>query len=280
MYGLGQGITLYKKNKNKWFKGINDILEKIYQPLGRFEKLPGKYKRGVIDIVGDVKSWSQLNRADTHGGVFAQILNIYKDNGITFGEGLEIDVDALFERLSSPDTPNMSDFFSEGGQYYNDIMYDDRLGISYTKDKGDANEQTALKYLKTLWKNDNFEIMDEGGDARDIDLGKDIIKTNKSGVEVAFQVKPFAKAEITEDGMYKVIDVGSARQYTEENVRAYVFVRGNDIILIENKDVVADEMEKSYTFGKDVVIRDPQDVLKRLTDESDLIESFIKTGKI
>jgi hypothetical protein len=279
MYGLGQGITLYKKNKDRWFKGINYILKQIYQPLGRFERLPGKYKEGVIDIVDGVKTWSPINRADTHGGVFAQILNIYAQNGITFGKGLDIDVDKMFKRLLSKESPNMYDFFSEEGQYYNDIMYKDKIGISYTKDKGDANEKTALKYLQTLWKNDKFEVMDDGGDERDINLGKDIIKTNKDGVEVGFQVKPFTNAEIV-DGMFKVNGVGSARQYKESDVRAYVFVKGSDIILIENKNVVANEMEKSYTFSKDVVLRDPQGVLKRLSDEDNMLENFINTGNI
>jgi hypothetical protein len=279
MYGLGQGITLYKKNKDRWFKGINYILGEIYRPLGRFERLPGKYKEGVIDIVDGVKTWSPINRADTHGGVFAQILNIYAQNGITFGKGLDIDVDKMFKRLLSKESPNMYDFFSEEGQYYSDIMYKDKIGISYTKDKGDANEKTALKYLQTLWKNDKFEIMDDGGDERDINLGKDIIKTNKDGVEVGFQVKPFTNVEIV-NGMFKINGVGSARQYKESDVRAYVFVKGGDIILIENKDVVANEMEKSYTFSKDVVLRDPQGVLKRLGDEDDMINNFIKTGNI
>jgi hypothetical protein len=279
MYGLGQGITLYKKNKDRWFKGVNYILGEIYRPLGRFEKLPGKYKEGVIDIVDGVKNWSPLNRSDTHGGVFAQILNTYAKIGITFGKGTDIDVDKMFKRLLSKESPNMFDFFSEEGQYYNDIMYDSSLGISYTKDKGDANEQTALKFLKTLWKNDKFEIMDDGGDERDINLGKDIIKTNEDGIEVGFQVKPFSSVELN-DGMFKVSGVGSARQYKEEHVRAYVFVKGSDIILVENKDVEANEMEKSYTFSKEVVLRDPQGILKRLTDEDNMLENFINTGNV
>jgi len=278
MYGLGQGITLYKKNKERWFKGVNYILKQIYQPIGRFTRLSGKYKNGVIDIINGEEIWSPLNRADTHGGVFAQILNIYEQNGITFGEGLDIDVKKMFKRLLSNESPNMYDFFSEEGQYYNDIMYKDKIGIEYTKGKGDANEKVALKYLQTLWKNDSFEIKGDG-DEEDINLGKDIIKTNKEGVEVGFQVKPFSRVEII-DGMYKVSDVGSARKYTENNVKSFVFVKGNDVILIKNVGVVENEMEKSYTFSKDVVIRDPQGILKRLEDEEGMVENFIKSGKI
>ena len=278
MYGLGQGITLYKKNKERWFKGVNYILKQIYQPLGRFTRLSGKYKNGVIDIINGEEIWSPLNRADTHGGVFAQILNIYEQNGITFGEGLDIDVKKMFKRLLSNESPNMYDFFSEEGQYYNDIMYKDKIGIEYTKGKGDANEKVALKYLQTLWKNDKFEVM-EAGDSRDIDLGQDIIKINKEGGQTAFQVKPFTKAELI-DGEFKVSGVGSARKYSENDVKSFVFVKGNDVILIKNIGVVEDEMEKSYTFSKDVVIRDPQGILKRLDDEEGVVENFINTGKI
>jgi hypothetical protein len=278
MYGLGQGITLYKKNKGIWYKGVNYILKQIYQPLGRFKRLPGSYKEGVIDIEDGVEIWSPLNRADTHGGVFAQILNTYEQQGITFGKGLDINVSVMFKRLLSNESPNMYDFFSEEGQYYNDIMYKDKIGIEYTKGKGDANEKVALKYLQTLWKNDKFEVMG-AGDSRDIDLGQDIIKINKEGGQTAFQVKPFTKAELI-DGEFKVSGVGSARKYTENNVQSFVFVKGNDIILIKNVGVVENEMEKSYTFSKDVVIRDPQGILKRLDDEEGVVENFINTGKI
>ena len=278
MYGLGQGITLYKKNKDIWYRGVNYILKEIYQPLGRFKRLPGSYKVGVIDIEDGVEKWSPLNRADTHGGVFAQILNVYEQHGITFGKGLDINVSDMFKRLLSSESPNMYDFFSEEGKYFNDIMYKDKIGISYTKKRGDANELVAEKYLKTLWKNDDFEVMD-AGDSRDIDLGKDIIKTNKEGAETAFQVKPFTKAEIV-DGEFKVSGVGSARKYTENNVQAFVFVKGSEIILIKNSGVRENTMEKSYTFSKDVVIRDPHGVLKRLTDEEGMVENFINTGKV
>ncbi len=50
--------------------------------------------------------------------------------------------------------------------------------------------------------------------------------------------------------MYKVSDVGSARKYTENNVKSFVFVKGNDIILFKNIGVVENEMEKSYTSVK------------------------------
>ncbi len=80
--------------------------------------------------------------------------------------------------------------------------------------------------------------------------------------------------------MYKVSYVGWARKYTENNVKSFVCVKGNDIILFKNIGVVENEMEKSYTFSKDVVIRDPQGILKRLEDEEGMVENFIKSGKI
>ena len=43
---------------------------------------------------------------------------------------------------------------------------------------------------------------------------------------------------------------------------------------------VEDEMEKSYTFSKDFVIRDPQGILKILDEEECMVENFIKTGKV
>jgi hypothetical protein len=43
---------------------------------------------------------------------------------------------------------------------------------------------------------------------------------------------------------------------------------------------VEDEMEKSYTFSKDVVIRYPQGILKILDEEEGMVENFINTGKI
>ena len=280
MYGLGQGITLYKKNSGKWWKGVKNILQQIYEPLGRFGKTsPNNSKKGVIDIDDNGnRTWSLLNYADSHGGVFATILNIYSQHGITFGSGYDIDVDRMFERLNSKESPNMYDFFSEEGQYFYNVRFEDKISIAYTKDRGDANEKVAEKYLKTLWKNDTFEVMGSG-DKRDIELGQDIIKTNKGGVETGFQVKPFKSVEIV-DGQYRVNDVGSSRKYSENDVKSFVFVKGNDVILIKNIGVVENVMEKTYIFSKDVVIRDPQGILKRLDDEDGMVDNFIESGKI
>jgi hypothetical protein len=240
-------IFEFFKKENPFASFIRTQLEKVYKPLGMWDRAPnpdGNCETG-LGVVGvfphsEFDQWSILNRFDTNNLVKGEMYKFFLETNPGFKSRNESDFIKWIEE-------NRNELFGPKGRYTKKLVALNKETIK----SGNKREEFAVEVLKNRFKTSKVSRFC-AGDLRDTRKGMDISIRIK-GVELTVQVKKFDKvASYVEDDGDTFFEVTSdlvPNKYSEKNVDIFMFVSpdSQEYILFANKKTKIGQMKSNIT---------------------------------
>jgi hypothetical protein len=238
-------IFEFFKKENPFASFIRQQLEKVYKPLGMWDRAPnpdGNCETG-LGVVGifphsEYDQWSILNRFDTNTLVKNEMHKFFLETNPDFKKRHESDFMKWIE-------DNRNELFGPNGKYTEKLISLNKETIK----SGNKREEFAVEVLKKRFKTSKVSRFC-AGDVRDTKKGMDIAIRIK-GVELTIQVKKFDKVAsyVEDDGdtFFEVTSDLQANRYSEKNVDIFMFVStdSQEYILFANKKTKIGQMRNN-----------------------------------